>query len=86
MVDLDYGFQDCDNQDEFNKFTSKAVEFFTRILNKYNGSPNLLLELWNEPKCTWDKISEYHSKVLEVNGFNFLIKFDKKSKSIYVGY
>lgn len=65
VVDLHYGFQDCDNQDEFERFTNKAIEFFTRILSKYNGSPNLLLELWNEPQCTWDKISEYHSKVLE---------------------
>ncbi|CAK5125111.1 unnamed protein product [Meloidogyne enterolobii] len=65
VVDLHYGFQNCDKQDEFEGFTNKAIEFFTRILGKFKGSPNLLLELWNEPQCTWDKISEYHSKVLK---------------------
>uniref|UniRef100_A0A1I8BAX0 Cellulase domain-containing protein n=1 Tax=Meloidogyne hapla TaxID=6305 RepID=A0A1I8BAX0_MELHA len=65
IIDFHHGGPSCDNQDEMDKFTNKAIQFFTKILDKYKGSPNLLLELWNEPHCTWDKISEYHSKVLD---------------------
>uniref|UniRef100_A0A914L066 Glycoside hydrolase family 5 domain-containing protein n=1 Tax=Meloidogyne incognita TaxID=6306 RepID=A0A914L066_MELIC len=60
----DVANQKCTNDEEFKKFTNSAITFFTTILSKYKGSPNLLLELWNEPICPWNKLKEYYNAVL----------------------
>jgi len=63
----DVANQKCTNDEEFKKFTNSAITFFTTILSKYKGSPNLLLELWNEPICPWNKLKEYYNAVLAVS-------------------
>jgi endoglucanase len=42
----------------------EAKEFFTTILNKYKGLPNIIYEIFNEPDyLTWEEVKEY-SEVL----------------------
>lgn len=64
----DVGNQKCNNDADFNNFINSAIKFFTTIINKYKGSPNILLELWNEPAytCSWAKLKQYYNAVLTV--------------------
>ncbi|KAF7631183.1 Beta-1,4-endoglucanase [Meloidogyne graminicola] len=64
----DVANQKCNNDADFNNFINSAIKFFTTIINKYKGSPNILLELWNEPAytCSWAKLKQYYNAVLTV--------------------
>ena len=54
--------------------TSEAVEFFTYMATKYQGVPNVIYEIWNEPSYkdhvnqidyTWAEIKEYSLEVIK---------------------
>ena len=53
--------------------TAEAVEFFTYMASKYQGVPNVIYEIWNEPSYkdhinqidyTWAEIKEYSLDVI----------------------
>ncbi|KAL7075343.1 hypothetical protein ACQ4LE_005103 [Meloidogyne hapla] len=60
----DVANEKCTNDAEFKKFTDSSITFFTTILRKYKGYPNMVLELWNEPICPWNKLKQYYTAVL----------------------
>nr|AAK21883.2 beta-1,4-endoglucanase [Meloidogyne incognita] len=69
LIDFhDVASEKCTSDAEFKKFTNSAIKFFKTILNKYKGSPNMLLELRNEPNpiCPRSKLKEYYNAVLPV--------------------
>lgn len=54
--------------------TAEAVEFFTYMATKYQGVPNVIYEIWNEPSYkdyvnqidyTWAEIKEYSIEVIK---------------------
>ena len=54
--------------------TEEAVEFFTFMATKYQGVPNVIYEIWNEPSYkdhmnqidyTWAEIKEYSLEVIK---------------------
>ncbi|MDR3297158.1 MAG: glycoside hydrolase family 5 protein [Prevotellaceae bacterium] len=43
----------------------EAKDFFTTILNKYKGVPNIIYEIFNEPDyLTWDEVKEYSEELI----------------------
>lgn len=45
------------------------IEFFEKIMNKYNGIPNLIYEIYNEPcgsEVTWDVIKNYANQIIPI--------------------
>ena len=74
MVDWhDVSTQKCGDW-EMKEFTNNAIKFFSAVMNKYKGSPNIILEFWNEPGCDWKIVKKYHYTLLWVFYlfFNFL--------------
>uniref|UniRef100_A0A183CG53 Cellulase domain-containing protein n=1 Tax=Globodera pallida TaxID=36090 RepID=A0A183CG53_GLOPA len=48
------------------EYTTKAVEFFTAIAQKYRGVPNLIYEGWNEAvSLSWSQMVPYHLKIIK---------------------
>nr|CAD2187428.1 unnamed protein product [Meloidogyne enterolobii] len=64
MVDWhDVSTQKCGDW-EMKEFTNSAIKFFSAVMNKYKGSPNIILEFWNEPGCDWKIVKKYHYTLL----------------------
>jgi endoglucanase len=48
-----------------NLHTKEASQFFVQIAKRYHGVPNVIYEIWNEPKqTTWDTIKNYALAVI----------------------
>ncbi|KAF7639789.1 Beta-1,4-endoglucanase [Meloidogyne graminicola] len=61
---VDWHDEQNHNDNEMIKLTNCAIDFFTIILNKYKGVPNILLELWNEPNgVKFDVAKKYYLQV-----------------------
>jgi len=44
-----------------------AKEFFSRVSKKYAGIPNLIYEIWNEPKeVKWSEIKSYSKELIPI--------------------
>lgn len=43
----------------------EAIEFFEKVARKYNGTPNVLYEIFNEPvDDSWDDVKQYSEAVI----------------------
>ena len=48
-----------------NLHLQQSKEFFTMMAKKYNGVPNVIYEVWNEPeRVTWDTVKNYAVQVI----------------------
>ncbi|MDB5111527.1 MAG: glycosyl hydrolase family 5 [Mucilaginibacter sp.] len=48
-----------------NLHIAQSKQFFTAMAQKYNGVPNVIYEIWNEPeRVTWDTVKNYSVQVI----------------------
>jgi endoglucanase len=48
-----------------DKHLSQSKQFFAEMAKRYNKVPNVIYEIWNEPKtATWDTIKSYAKQVI----------------------
>jgi endoglucanase len=48
-----------------NLHVAQSKQFFAAMAQKYNGVPNVIYEIWNEPeRVTWDTVKNYAKQVI----------------------
>lgn len=50
-----------------NEHVEQAKKFFAAMAQRYNGIPNVIYEIWNEPeKISWDTVKNYALQIIPV--------------------